>query len=85
MDSTGSDEESTRADSRASGNGKEKPRPKHDLSVPPLRWIVSGLRNLGWSATDAKERVLRAAEFFESQGKEPREEDLLKKALSLRL
>jgi len=58
---------------------------KHDSSAPPLRWIVSALRNPGWSACDSKERVLRAVESFESQGKEPREEDLLKKALSLRL
>jgi hypothetical protein len=58
---------------------------KYNLNAPPLRWIVSALKNLGWSATDAKERVLRAAEFFVSQGKEPREEELLKKALSLKL
>jgi hypothetical protein len=82
-DSEGVGGESTRGDSRSSGNGNSNP--KHDLSVPPLRWIVSALRNLGWSACDAKERALRAVEFFESQGKEPREEELLKKALSLRL
>ena len=57
---------------------------KHDLKTPPLRWIVSALRNLGWSATDARERVLRAVELFESRGVNPREEELLKSALSLR-
>ena len=65
--------------------GKQELPRKYDLKAPPLRWIVSALRNLGWSATDAKERVLRAAGFFVSQGKEPSEEELLKKALSLKL
>jgi hypothetical protein len=54
------------------------------LKAPPLRWIVSALQNLGWSATDAKEKVLATAEYFESQGQKPSEEAFLKRALSFR-
>jgi hypothetical protein len=87
-DSEASTGKSTRGDFHASGIGKEKPKQdsprKHDLTARPLRSIVGALRNLGWSARDAKERVLGALEFLESQGMEPSEEALLKKALAFR-
>jgi hypothetical protein len=83
VDFPGTDGKSTRVDSSAGESGKEKPQ--HDLKSPALRGIVSVLRTLGWSATDAKERVLATVESFESLGKEPSEEEILKKALSLRL
>ena len=67
--------DSVRAESSPASTTAGKIRPEHEV-------LVHALKSLGYSAADAKERLVRALAHLAALGKEPREEEILRAALS---